>query len=268
MTLNSGLTLPGRRVIAFLISAAFWAPVGLWPAQAPQAPVPPPQVAAMDPVWLHPACVTTNSASSCHSKRLQTGGLSLEGLDACPGRVEPGALGESRPETAGAIHAAAGRPPARRRHLPRAAGGGSKPRSTPRPPRIPIPARRCCTGLNRAEYANAIRDLLAPRRRRRVAAAARRFRVRLRQHLRRARRLAVAAGTLSVAPPEDQPAVAVGDPDMCAAGSDTFACPPGSLAGPAHRRAAARHDRRHPRPRTRSRSTATTCSRPSSIARI
>ena len=67
-----------------------------------------------------------------------------------------------------------------------------------------IPGRPLLHRLNRAEYANAIRDLLALDVDVAVAAAAGRLGVRLRQHLRRAGRVAVAAGALPVGGREDQ----------------------------------------------------------------
>ena len=68
----------------------------------------------------------------------------------------------------------------------------------------PIPAGRSLHRLNRAEYANAIRDLLALEVDAGDAAAAGRFGLRLRQHRRRARRVAVAAGAVSVGRRKDQ----------------------------------------------------------------
>ena len=85
----------------------------------------------------------------------------------------------------------------------------------------PNPGRPVLHRLNRAEYANAIRDVLGARCGRRLAAAARRFGVRLRQYLRRAGRVAVAAGALPDGGQRRSARLAVGDPDV-APGSDTF----------------------------------------------
>ena len=70
----------------------------------------------------------------------------------------------------------------------------------------PTPGRPTLHRLNRAEYGNAVRDLLALERRRVGTAAARRQRLWLRQHRRRADRIAGVAGALSFGGRQDQPA--------------------------------------------------------------
>ena len=120
---------------------------------------------------------------------------------------------------------------------------GARSGARPRAAVAPNPGAPVLHRLNRAEYANAIRDVLASRRGRHLAAAARRFGVRLRQYLRRARRLAVAAGALSDGGQEDQRAR--GRRPEHRARQRHVPHPPGPVAGSAHRRLAARHDRRH-----------------------
>ena len=92
-------------------------------------------------------------------------------------------------------------PPAGRAAPPAEARDGarvvtSRRRSIARRALAPNPGRPLAHRLNRAEYANAIRDLLDARDRRRDAAAARRLERRLRQQRRRARRVAGAAREL------------------------------------------------------------------------
>ena len=90
--------------------------------------------------------------------------------------------------------AGARRPDARR--STRLAAAVETARSTAPPPRNPNPGRAPLHRMNRVEYANAIRDLLALDVDAVDAAAGRRFEPRLRQHRRRARRVAVAARAL------------------------------------------------------------------------
>ena len=136
-------------------------------------------------------CVT------CHNERLKTGGLALDRMDLA--RVADGArrLGKGRPQAPNRRHAARRRAPARPGRGRRAGLLAGDRRSIARRRRNPNPGPSLLRRLNRAEYANAIRDLLAAGRGRRIAAAARQLRLRLRQHRRRAGRLAGAAGALS-----------------------------------------------------------------------
>ena len=100
-------------------------------------------------------CVT------CHNERLKTGGLVLAGLDSSNASANADRLGKSRAEIADECHASAryaatrSRPPAEPDCVFR------KSARSRRRGRIPIRADPCLHRLNRAEYANAIRDLLA-----------------------------------------------------------------------------------------------------------
>ena len=106
-------------------------------------------------------------------------------------------VGGGGPEAADRHHAAAGHAAARRRHgLPRWRLA-SRPSSTARRPRRPIPDGRCSAVSIAPSTRTSIRDLLALEVDVDVAAAAGRFGVRLRQQRRSARRVAVAARTLS-----------------------------------------------------------------------
>ena len=160
-----------------------------------QTPASAPAQAAL----LNKYCVT------CHSDKLRTGGLSLQtaNLTEVPKGAETwekvirklrvGAMppqGMPRPDKATLDGFASFLETALDRALCRQA----QPR-----------ARATMHRLNRAEYANAIRDLLGPRHRRHRAAASRRRKQRLRQHRRRAARFAVADGALSVRFLEHQP---------------------------------------------------------------
>ena len=155
-----------------------------------------------------------------------------------------GGVGTRHPEAQHADDASAGRAASRRGGLSgaRVLAGDAIDRAAAA---APNPGRPLLHRLNRAEYANAIRDLLDLDVDVAVAAAAGRLGVRLRQHLRRARRVAVAAGAIPVGGGEDQRAGgrrSVGGPrhrDVSRA--------PGPVAGPAHRRPAARDHRRHAR---------------------
>ena len=136
--------------------------------QAPQEPGPVVQTAAAAPrVVLDKYCVT------CHNERLHTAGLALDTLDASnPGanaevwekvvaKLEQGSMpppGRPRPDAA-TYHAVAG---ALESDIDRAWA------ANPNPGRIGAVHR-----LNRAEYNNAIRDLLCARLRRHAAAAGR-----------------------------------------------------------------------------------------------
>ena len=167
------------------------------PATAAQAS----QDSASPRALLDRYCVT------CHNERLKTGGLSLDTVDPPTSARARRRLGEGRPQAARG-HDAAGRP-ARGPRTGRgvAASPRSRPGSIARPRRSRIPAAPPLHRLNRTEYANAIRDLLALDIDVRDAAAGRRHRrARLRQHRRRAVGLAGAARALPVGGAQDQPA--------------------------------------------------------------
>ena len=112
----------------------------------------------------------------------------------------------------------------------------------------PNPGRPALHRLNRVEYQNVDPRSAGARRRRRVAAAGRRFELRLRQHRRRAGRVAGAARALHRRRPRSISALAVGDPASAADRQD-LPRPVRPDADRPHRRAAARHARRHADPR-------------------
>ena len=200
-------------------------------------------------------CVT------CHNDRAKTAGLSLEAWTS-PRPPTPDVWEKVVRKVRVGMMPPQGAPqPDRRRATALVALADDGARSRTRP-RSPIPGRPLLHRLNRAEYANAIRDLLALE----VDAAALLppddSGVRLRQHRRRARRVAGAARAL----PRRRPARSARWPSAIpsiGAGQRDLPRPPGRVAGPAHRRAAARHRRRHAGAARRSRSTASTSSRPS-----
>ena len=128
----------------------------------------------------------------------------------------------------------------------RARRARSRRRSIARRARAPNPGRPLVHRLNRAEYANAIRDLLALD----VDVASLLppddSSVRLRQHRRRARRLAGAARELPDARPSASARWRSAIPSTPPVG-ELYPRPAGRVAGPARRGAAARHGRRHAR---------------------
>ena len=140
---------------------------------------------------------------SCHNDKVKSGGLALTTLDLARApkdaeawehvirKVRTGAMppaGRPRPDKA----AATGLVTYLETELDKAA------LANPNPGRLALPR------LNRAEYRNAIRDLLGARDRRRVDAAERRRRLRIRQQRRRADALADADRALSRSGGENQ----------------------------------------------------------------
>ena len=151
----------------------------------------------------------TRYCGGCHNDRTLTAGVSLQGVDldrvgAHAGEVELWEKVVRKLRTRAM-------PPAGRPRPTEAQYEGVAARletaidaaaaADPNPGRRPAVHR-----LNRAEYANAIRDLPRPRRRHPGAAPGRRLRLRLRQHRRRAVGVADADRALPVGGAQDQPA--------------------------------------------------------------
>ena len=147
---------------------------------------------------------STSTCVGCHSERVKTAGLSLQALDVA--HVEQGA--EAWEKVAAKLRTRTMPPP----QMPQPDQAASTAflswleheldvaaAAAPNPGRMPIHR------LNRPEYANAIRDLLALDIDGRVAAAGRRVGSRLRQHRRRADVFARLARALHDRGAEDQP---------------------------------------------------------------
>ena len=101
-------------------------------------------------------CVT------CHNARLKTGGLVLEGLSVRDAARARRGVGEGGPQGARGRDAAAGRARARPRDALGALAAAALETALDRAAAArPNPGRPMLHRLNRAEYANAIRDLLA-----------------------------------------------------------------------------------------------------------
>ena len=234
-----------RRVCVGLAVLFCWMSPALWTVPQAAAPQGPP-ASAVPSSTADSRAVLDRYCVTCHNERAKTAGLTLDKMDLSniPAdadvwekvvrKVRVGMMppqGAPRPDQAT-------RDRARRRgsttELDRAALAK------------PNPGRGLIHRLNRAEYANAIRDLLALDVDAVVDAAARRCGVRLRQHRRRARRLAGAARALSDGGRQDQRRWRSAIPKPQTGGPDV-PHPPGRVAGHAHRRAADRHGRRHPR---------------------
>ena len=207
-----------------------------------------------------------SSCVTCHNARLKTGGLELDGLDLAQAARARRRLGEGRA-------ARCARASCRRRASavpsPQALAGvrrlASKTVSIAMPARVPNAGRPMLHRLEPRGIQERHPRPAGARRGRRVAAAARRFGLRLRQHLRRARRVALAAGALSRGGRARISALAVGDPPL-RPGSETYRVRAGSV----RRTSTSRGCRSAPsaacRCATSFRSTANTTSRPSSIA--
>ncbi len=117
--------------------------------QAPVAPAPPPDLVGR-------YCV------SCHNDRLKTGGLSLQNLALADVPAHAGCVGKRRPQAAvrrdAAVDGAARGLTRGVGSVRRLSGNDARPRGAlehPHPGRAPVHR------LNRAEYSNAVRDLLA-----------------------------------------------------------------------------------------------------------
>ena len=189
--------------------------------------------------------------------------------DAGPGRRrrpwrEPGGLGKGDAQGAHRHHAAAEHAAAGAGRSPRAADAGWKRRSMRRRPAKPNPGRtETLRRLNRTEYRNAVRDLLALDIDANVAPAGRRERPRVRQ--RHGRRLAAdAARSLHLGGAESQPPRDWQHADVDAGRHHPAAGR--SNAGNARRRSSAWHPRRrvdpvHVRPGRRVRDSGVACAR-------
>ena len=238
-----------RSAYFFGVAVAALAMTAMPHAQAPARPAPRPALvrSSADDAARY-AGVIKQYCAQCHNARLQTSatasGVVFDTVDFSSVQHERGDVGEggaqaARRRDAAVGHAASGRGDARGPpHLARGSGS-TQAAATPNPGR-PVLHR-----LNRTEYRNAIRDLLAldigdvasllppddsaygfdndRRLPRRVAGAARALPVGGRAHQRAGR-----GRSLDVVP-----------------GSDDLYRAPGSVAGQAHRRHAVRHRRRH-----------------------
>ena len=241
---HTGVLVRGsvRTVVAacLVVGTIGWAaPQAAGPQAAASQAAARPQPAAAPLAAINRYCVT------CHNQRTQTGGLSLDGLDAAsiPAHAEVWEKVVRKLRT-GAMPPQGVRRPDRATLRP--ADRVARSRRSTGPPRAPIRAPAALHRLNRAEYANAVRDLLA-----------------------------LDVDVASLLPPDDSAygfdniadvlgvspvlierylvaadgisALAVGDREASARLGD-LPRPPGSVAGPAHRGPAARHRRRHAGP--------------------
>jgi hypothetical protein len=143
----------------FLFSAALGlASVGLMASQAPQAPAPLPQSPAV-PTKSASTLAIDQYCVTCHSQRLKTGGLSLEGLDAARAGSNP----ELWEKVVRKLQARSMPPQGVRRpdeatyHAVQAALEAALDAEAAAHPN---PGAPILHRLNRAEYANAVRDLL------------------------------------------------------------------------------------------------------------
>ena len=154
----------------------------------------------------------TRYCVTCHNDRLKTSGLSLEKLDIANAAANPD-IWENVAESSRRARCPRREPPAGRSDLSRAEDAIEAALDAERrgasQPGAPMLHR-----LNRSEIRERGPRPARARRRRRVAAAARRCGVRLRQYLRCARRLAVAAGDVSDGRRRRSAPLAVGDPDI------------------------------------------------------
>ena len=224
-------------LFAVVVFVAGWAAVGGQQRAASRRPRPAPRRGASPGISSH------RIASTCHNERLKTGGLSLE---RCLDRIVADAETWEkvvRKVRAGLMPPAGARRPERaaldafRRGIETAIDRAAA--ANPNPGRAPLHR------MNRAEYANAIRDLLALDVDSVDAASRRRFEPRLRQHRRRAGRVAVAARALRGGGREDQPARR--RRTRRRAGPGHLHRPGRSEPEPDARGPAARHARRHHR---------------------
>ena len=208
--------------------------------------------ASPDPTFLTQYCI------GCHNQRAKVAGLALDTLDLS--KVGPDA--ETWEKVVKKIRTGM-MPPSGARRPERTALDGFATNLEQRLDKAADPNAALVTPalhrLNRTEYANAIRDLLALDVDVNVAAAGRWFEPGIRQSCRSARRVAVADSGLRLSGDEDQPAGGRRQDDGPVA--DDVLAATGAGAGPPHRRPAARDARRLPDSRTPSRSMPSTSSR-------
>ena len=206
--------------------------------RAATAPVRAAQAVAVtpDPAFLKRSCV------GCHNDRAHAGDLSLEALDPAhvDGHVDIGEKVVRKLRTGMMPPENAPKPSAAARDAFASALEGQLDRVAALHPDPGAPALH---RLNRAEYAQRDPRSARARRRRDLAAAAGRFGGRIRQHRRRARRLARAHRGLRVGRRQDQPPRRRRSVDRSRSRDVSRARR--SRAGCAPRRAAARHARRH-----------------------
>ena len=105
--------------------------------------------------------LVTTYCVSCHNPKLKAGSFVLDPAEADQVSQLAGDVGKGRAEAALALDAAAAQPPSRQHRPTTPFPHGSRRSSIARPPRTRIPGRPAdLHRLNRAEYANAVRDLL------------------------------------------------------------------------------------------------------------
>ena len=150
-----------RGLWALALTAVCWTGVDAGsPAQAPAANNPPVRAAAPDPTAPAHGAAVKQYCVSCHNDRAKTGGLSLEGLDIAKAADSPDVWEKVVRKVRVGMMPPQGMPQFDRTtrqalvnylttSLDRAAAAR------------PDPGRKLVHRLNRAEYANAVRDLLA-----------------------------------------------------------------------------------------------------------
>ena len=198
------------RRLSLFVAVCLWIPSVVAAVYAAGGRPQPPAAPTRDASSLRP--VVDRYCVSCHSARVKTAGIVLEGMDV--ERRSDARLGEGRAEAARAARCRRRAAAARSGNLRRASPRGSRRRSIAPRARSRTRAVRALHRLNRAEYANAIRDLLALDVDAGVAAAARRLELRLRQHRRRARQSRRRCSSAICRRPAKISALAVGDPTI------------------------------------------------------
>ena len=142
------------------VAAALWLTVSAlsFPEAAGQNPARPADVPASEPV---PRAVLDRYCVTCHNSRAKSGGLVLEKIDLS----DVGAHSDTWEKVVRKVRAGHDAPARHAGPAGRGQAGASRARSTTQLDRAalasPQPGRPLVHRLNRAEYANAIRDLLA-----------------------------------------------------------------------------------------------------------
>ena len=108
-----------------------------------------------------PRAVLDKYCVTCHNQRLKTAGLALDALDLAQVGATRGGVGKGRAQDSHRSDAAGWTSAAGQGGCPRASRRGSRRASIAPPLEHPNPGRPTLHRLNRVEYRNAIRDLLA-----------------------------------------------------------------------------------------------------------